>query len=71
VLGALGGALGVATGWLGSRFLASQWGWPVLVTTDAAFIAVVAASSAAIVFGYYPAHQASALDPIDALRTEN
>ena len=70
VLGMLGGAAGVALGWLGSEFLASQWGWPVQVSTDAAFIAVASAAGAALVFGYYPAHQASALDPIDALRTE-
>jgi putative ABC transport system permease protein len=70
VLGVLGGAVGVAGGWLGSQFLQRQWGWPVLVSSEAAFVAVACAAGAALVFGYYPAHQASALDPIDALRTE-
>jgi putative ABC transport system permease protein len=70
VLGVLGGAVGVFTGWLGSELLAFQMGWPVLVSADAASTAVIAAVGAGIVFGYYPAHRASGLDPIDALRAE-
>jgi len=70
VLGIMGGIAGVALGWLGAQFLATQWGWPVLVSRDAAFIAIATAMGAGIVFGYYPAHQASALDPIEAMRAE-
>jgi putative ABC transport system permease protein len=69
-LGVLGGAVGVLGGWLGSEFLATQWGWPVEISRDTAFTAVAAAIVAGLIFGYYPAHRASALDPIDALRTE-
>jgi ABC-type lipoprotein release transport system permease subunit len=33
-------------------------------------LAVAIAAGAAIVFGYYPAHHASMLEPVDALRAE-
>ena len=46
------------------------FGWPMAVSPDAILTAVAFSMGAGIVFGYYPALHASALDPIDALRTE-
>jgi ABC-type lipoprotein release transport system permease subunit len=33
-------------------------------------VAVLTAEGAGVLFGYYPAHRASLLDPVDALRAE-
>jgi len=71
VLGVIGGSMGVALGWVGSSFIAQSLGWDMVVSPDAIALAVGTAVGAGLIFGYYPAHQASALDPIDALRTEN
>ncbi len=70
-VGLLGGLAGVVLGWLGAEVLARAFGWPTLVSTDTVAFAVVLAVGAAVAFGYYPAHRASQLDPIDALRAEN
>jgi putative ABC transport system permease protein len=70
MLGVIGGASGVTLGWLGSHILATQFGWDLVVSPDAVFVAVVTAIGAGLCFGYYPAHRASALDPIAALHAE-
>ncbi len=70
-IGLLGGAAGIALGWLGAEILARVFGWPTLVSVDTVLLAVTLAIVAGVTFGYYPAHRASALDPIDALRMES
>ncbi|MBL9207313.1 MAG: ABC transporter permease, partial [Opitutaceae bacterium] len=47
-----------------------QLGWPVLVSTLSVVMAVSVSAFIGVVFGFYPAHKASQLDPIDALRFE-
>ena len=58
----LGGSLAAAV----ARFL----GWPTLVSAISVLISFVFATAIGIFFGYYPAHKAAALDPIEALRYE-
>jgi len=64
--GILGLALGIGSSVGISRFL----GWPTLVSLSSIFISIIFSAAIGIFFGYYPAHKAAAMDPIEALRYE-
>jgi putative ABC transport system permease protein len=70
VLSLVGGGAGIAGGLVASRTLANALGWPTLVSFDTIIVATAFSTATGLVFGYYPARRASALDPIDALRFE-
>ena len=70
VLSVLGGSVGVGVGILASNIISSTLRWPTLVPWGALVIAVIFSGVVGIFFGYYPAHKAAHLDPIDALRYE-
>ena len=70
ILGAIGGIVGLALGTAAARLLTEAFGWPMLISSRAILVAIGCASGVGVVFGYYPARYASALDPIDALRIE-
>jgi putative ABC transport system permease protein len=65
-----GGALGVGLG-MGSAVLITQFArWPTLIQPMAVALAFGFASMVGVFFGFYPAHRASRLDPVEALRYE-
>lgn len=44
--------------------------WPIIVSFEAAVVAILFSATVGVFFGFYPARRASRLDPIDALRYE-
>jgi putative ABC transport system permease protein len=70
ILCMLGGFIGVLVGIGLSLAIASVMGWPSFVSPQAASIAFLFSAATGIFFGYYPAHKAASLDPIEALRYE-
>ena len=69
-LATAGGIVGVLIGIFSAGQLAARFGWPMLIRPDIVVISVVFSGLVGVVFGLYPAHKASRLDPIDALRYE-
>ncbi|HKO98783.1 MAG TPA: ABC transporter permease [Pyrinomonadaceae bacterium] len=70
VLSLTGGFLGILLGLGTSLLIPSLLGWPTSVSTTAIIGSVIFSAAVGIIFGYYPARKAAALDPIDALRYE-
>jgi putative ABC transport system permease protein len=69
-LSVIGGVIGIALGISSSKVLAEYMHWPTLTSMDSVVAAFFFSAGVGIVFGFYPAHKASQLDPIDALRYE-
>jgi len=69
-LALIGGAIGVLLGIGGAAIAANLAGWPTLIGWDVVAGAVLFSGLIGVFFGYYPAHNASRLDPIEALRHE-
>ena len=62
--------MGVTLGVSAGASLAERFGWPLLIRLDIVFTALSFSAFVGVVFGLYPAHKASNLEPIDALRYE-
>jgi len=69
-LSIVGGIFGILFGIGTSRLIALFTGWPIPVQMDAILLATLFSAAVGIFFGYYPAHKASVMNPIEALRYE-
>lgn len=70
VLCLLGGLAGVVVGAGVSLTVARSAGWATIIDAQAILLSVGFSALVGLFFGYYPAHRASRLDPVDALKME-
>ena len=69
-LSLMGGLIGVIIGGGLAAIVSKVLEWPTLVSAVSVLISFAFATIIGVFFGYYPAHKAAALDPIEALRYE-
>jgi len=65
-----GGIIGVILGWAVSYFVSSMGLITTLVTADIVILAISVSVGIGLFFGFFPAWQASRLNPVEALRYE-
>ncbi|MFH1244763.1 MAG: ABC transporter permease [bacterium] len=70
ILTMVGGFLGMLFGFLTSYTLSKILGIAFVITVSSVLLAIGVSSSIGLVFGWYPARKAAALQPIEALRYE-
>ena len=69
-LSLVGGAAGVLVGFIGTALVGRMLHWPIRMSLESVVVAAIFSVTVGVFFGYYPAHKASRLDPIEALRYE-
>lgn len=67
---AIGGAIGVITGFGLAYLIAALIGFPLLISIASAVLGVGVSSVVGIISGLWPAWRAASLDPIEALRAD-
>lgn len=66
----VGGLIGIATGYSISQLVSIFSGWNTIITTASVVVSFGVSSLVGLIFGLYPAIQASNVDPIECLRYE-
>jgi len=66
----IGGIAGIFLGWLLSFGVTQFGGIATKISATTILLAVGVSAAIGIIFGYYPAHRAASLNPIEALRYE-
>jgi ABC-type antimicrobial peptide transport system permease subunit len=66
----IGGVAGIALGAAASVMIAQMLKWSTSVSPASIALSFAVAAAVGVFFGYYPARQASQLDPIESLRYE-
>ena len=69
-LSLVGGVAGVLVGFIGTSLVGQMLHWPIRMSLESVVVAAIFSVTVGVFFGYYPAHKASRLDPIEALRYE-
>ena len=70
LLGIIGGGLGVAFGWAIAKVAAAFTNWPFEVSPTVISLVTGITALVGIIFGFWPAKKAAALQPIQALKYE-
>lgn len=70
VLSCFGGIMGIVLGLAAALLGAALLGVPFVLNPRIVAMAFLFSAAVGVVFGYFPAHQAARLDPIEALRRE-
>ncbi len=70
MLSMAGGLIGVLFGGVSSVLISEFFAMSTVVSTTSVLVSFGFAAAVGVFFGYYPAHKAAGLDPIDALRYE-
>jgi len=70
LLASIGGVIGIVSGIVLAKAFTFSIGFPSVVAVWSILVALFVATGVGLFFGIYPAHKASALDPIAALRAE-
>ena len=69
-LSVIGGLAGIALGAAASGVIAQMLKWSTSISPASIALSFAVAAGVGVFFGYYPARQASRLDPIESLRYE-